>query len=314
MDNAQRWVHPTRYSGEYPDWSGYTFLDYDSNFKTYHPGEDYNWGVEGNSDLGQAVVATAKGTIVHVSKSTTGYGNLIVIKHTLGYNLKRFIKEMYGIDTNELYSLYAHLQDILVSVGNEIDAGALIAHVGSTGTAWAHLHFEIFAPIGDLLKVDWRFYPTVGTGWTKEKTQQYYLPAYKFIEATKQIDDLLDTYLGKPKAYWEQVEKDRESLLKQVGEKDKQWALKLEAAQKLSEIEIGKLKDQLLESGKAREKAEKTAQEVTDKFAQKEAGYKDEIEKLKIRNSQLIDQNAETFKFWEAVRIAVTIAKKNVGL
>lgn len=315
MENADKWVHPTRYSGEYPDgWAGYTFLDYDKNYNTYHPGEDYNWGIKGDDDLGQAVVATASGIIVFTSKAATGYGNMIVIKHTLGYNLKRFIKETYGIDTNELYSLYAHLQDILVSVGNKIDTGALIAHVGKTGTQWPHLHSEIYAPIGELAQRDFRFYPTVDKGWTKEKVKQYYLPAYKFIEATKQLEDLLDTFLGKSKDYWLQVEKDRTNLLNQIGEIEKKWSLKLEENNKQHEIEISNLNNLVLEAKKAQEKAEEQAKLIDKNFNNMIEKKNITIEELKKENNRLIGQNAENFKFWESIKIAINIFLKNIGV
>ena len=314
MENANQWVQPTKFTGEYPNgWPGYTFLDFDSNYGSYHPGEDYNFGAGGDSDLGQDVVATASGVVVFASKATTGYGNMVVIKHQLGYNLKRYIKDTYGIDTNELYSLYSHLQDFFVKAGDKVNVSQVIAKVGKSGTQWAHLHFELYAPIGDLAKTDFRFYPSVAKGWTKEKTKQYYVPAYFFIEATKQLTDLIDTYLGKPKDYWLTVEKDRESLLKQVGEKDKEWALRLENQKKESEKRISELESQVLEMNKAKEQAELSSQKQSEAFAKKEEELKKEIETLKKQNSELISNNAEDYKFWELVRLAYAIFLKKMG-
>jgi len=165
MKNAEKFIHPTKFTGNWPNWNGFAFLDWHKENNVYHPGEDYNFGY-GDQDLGQDTNCTANGIVVHVSKRTTGYGNLIICKHNLGYNLRKFIKETYGIDTNKLYSLYAHLKDISVNVGDEIDCGQKIGTVGKSGTKWAHLHFEIFAPIGEIAKKAWRFYPV---GWSKEK-------------------------------------------------------------------------------------------------------------------------------------------------
>jgi len=40
--------------------------------------------------------------------------------------------------------LYAHLQDITVVVGQQVNAGDLIGHIGTTGVSTGcHLHFEI---------------------------------------------------------------------------------------------------------------------------------------------------------------------------
>lgn len=311
MENADKWIQPTRFTGEYPDgWAGYTFLDYDKNYNVYHPGEDYNFGLTGFDDLGQAVVASASGIVVFASKSSTDYGNMIVIKHTLGYNVKRFIKETYGIDTNELYSLYAHLQDILVSVGNKISVDALIGHVGNTGTQYPHLHFEIYAPIGELAQTDFRFYPTVDKGWVKEKIQKFYLPAYKFIEATKQLEYLLDSFLGKPKDYWLQVEKDRENLLVQLGETEKNWAIRLEEKEKEHQIKISELETQVLEAQKAKETAEQSAKVIGDNFQEMSEKKNKEIDELKKRNSQLLSDNAKKYTFWEAFQLMIKTLKK----
>lgn len=317
MENANTWVQPTRFTGDYPTgFSGYTFLDYDPSFGAYHPGEDYNWSEHqgGNEDLGQDVKAAGSGIVVHASDATTGYGKLVVIKHQLGYNLKRFVKDTYGIDTNEIYSLYAHLDQWSVKVGDSVKAGDRIGSVGKTGTTWAHLHFELYAPIGDLLKTDWRFYPSVAKGWTKEKTKQYYLPAYSFIEATKQIDDLADSYMGKPREYWLQVEKDRENLMKQVGTKDKEWASKMDLQRIDYEKRISTLDASMLTLTKEKNDAVGLSEKQVKDFAKKETDYKKEIEDLKIKVSQLIDDNSDNYQFWEAVQIAVTIALKKLKL
>ena len=68
-----------------------------------------------------------------VYKWRTGWGNRIVIRHTLP-------------DGQVVYSLYAHLmpRSVLVKVGEVVSAGEPIARVGKTGRASApHLHLEI---------------------------------------------------------------------------------------------------------------------------------------------------------------------------
>jgi|GEM_PF-3022480 len=57
----------------------------------------------------------------------TGYGNVVYIDHGDGY-----------------VSIYAHLQDYTVKVGDKVAAGQVIGHIGSTGnSSGAHLHFEV---------------------------------------------------------------------------------------------------------------------------------------------------------------------------
>jgi murein DD-endopeptidase MepM/ murein hydrolase activator NlpD len=68
-----------------------------------------------------------------VWKWRTGWGNRVVVRHTLP-------------DGQVVYSLYAHLmsRSVLVRVGDHVAAGQPIAKVGRTGRATApHLHLEI---------------------------------------------------------------------------------------------------------------------------------------------------------------------------
>lgn len=293
MKNADKWIQPTAFTGNYPDWAGFTFLDWDVNNNVFHPGDDYNFGF-GDQDFGQAVKSTANGIVVYTSKSMQGYGNLCIIKHTLGYNLKRFIKENYGIETDVLYSLYAHLKDMLVSTGNEIDADALIGHIGKSGTKWAHLHFEIYQAIPD---TGWRYYPT---GKSKEWIQDYYLPAYKFIESTKNIESY-DNYLGKPKDYWLQVEKDREALLNQIGSIDQEWSKKLQKV--TNEFSTCTIDSATLQT--KLESCATTSQKERDDFAIKLATKQNEVNEAKNRITEVLKDNADNYKFIESLKLVV---------
>ena len=299
MKLAEKWLHSTKFTGQYPDtlWSGYTFLDYHKSLNVYHPGVDYNFGY-GNQDLGQDVVATASGTVIHTSKSTKGYGNIIVIKHQLGYNLKRFIKQQYGIDTDILYSFYAHLKGIDVSTGTNVESGIKIGTVGKSGTTWAHLHFEIYAPIGELVKKGWRYYPI---GWSKEKIKQYWLPAYTFIEASRQMDYIADTFLGKSRKYWETVELDRKNLMKQIGEVDSVWAKKLEK----SENKVSNLEKELLRWDGYEEKVDKATKKLKGDFEKERVVFKNKIKTKENRITELLKEEAKKVSFWEALRIVV---------
>ncbi len=295
MKLADKWVHPTMFTGDWPNWNGFTFLQWHTKNNVWHSGDDYNLGY-GNQDLGQSVKCCASGIVIHASKSTVGYGNIVVIKHQLGYNLKRFIKQTYGIDTDVLYSFYAHLQDFIVAVGNEIDGDALIGHVGKSGTTSPHLHFEVYAPIGELEKKGWRFYPM---GWPKEKVQQFWLPAYKFIEASKQIVELGEGFLGKPEKYWLQVEKDRESLLDQIGKVDGKWAVKVANAEK----ETGRLTEEIAKvSLQVKSLAESHTKEV-EVLNGKIKKLEDDLLTVKTRNAELLKGQSKDLTLKELLKL-----------
>ncbi|MHB0877908.1 MAG: peptidoglycan DD-metalloendopeptidase family protein [Anaerolineae bacterium] len=76
---------------------------------------------------GTAVVAADSGTVTLVSWMTTSYGYHIIIDHG-----------------NGLETLYAHLSEIDVEVGQVVNQGDVIGKRGNTGRSTGpHLHFEV---------------------------------------------------------------------------------------------------------------------------------------------------------------------------
>ena len=72
------------------------------------------------------VVAAADGRVVYRGSGLTGYGNLLIIKHS-----ERWL------------SAYAHNDKMLVKEGDTVKAGQQVATMGSSGTFRTQLHFEI---------------------------------------------------------------------------------------------------------------------------------------------------------------------------
>ena len=86
----------------------------------------FHYGMDFTAATGTDVFATGIGVVVSADRET-GYGNTIVIDHGYGYE-----------------SYYAHLNKINVRVGQKVNRGDVIGHVGSTGTSTApHLHYEV---------------------------------------------------------------------------------------------------------------------------------------------------------------------------
>ncbi len=54
------------------------------------------------------------------------------------------IRHDFGYQDQQLYTIYAHMEEVDVVVGQWVNTGAVIGKVGSTGnTTGPHLHFEV---------------------------------------------------------------------------------------------------------------------------------------------------------------------------
>ncbi len=83
----------------------------------------------GGGALGTPVIASKSGRVEVVQRSSSGYGQMVLINHGDGYKTR-----------------YAHMVkgSIKVSVGDYVEAGQTIGKVGSTGNSTGpHLHFEV---------------------------------------------------------------------------------------------------------------------------------------------------------------------------
>ena len=83
-------------------------------------------GIDLDGNTGDRVRAARSGEVI-LAGDRSGFGNTIVIYHSLGYS-----------------TLYAHLSSIEVSVGQQVASGDRIGAIGSTGwSTGPHLHFEL---------------------------------------------------------------------------------------------------------------------------------------------------------------------------
>jgi murein DD-endopeptidase MepM/ murein hydrolase activator NlpD len=98
-------------------------------------------GVDIDAAEGAPILAAGPGTVISADwglyKEAPGdisdpYGKAVVIKHDFGYKGK------------PLYTIYAHMSEIIAVVGQHVEAGDVLGLVGATGaTTGPHLHFEV---------------------------------------------------------------------------------------------------------------------------------------------------------------------------
>lgn len=87
----------------------------------------FHSGIDIGAGYGTSIFAANSGTVVVSGYNSGGYGNYVVISHGGGYS-----------------TLYAHCSSLLVSAGQQVSKGQVIAKCGSTGMSTGpHIHFEI---------------------------------------------------------------------------------------------------------------------------------------------------------------------------
>ena len=84
-------------------------------------------GIDLAGPMGTPIYATADGLVGRAEWNSGGYGNLVELDHG------------HGIQTR-----YGHLSRYIVSAGQHVKRGQLIAYMGSTGrSTGSHLHYEV---------------------------------------------------------------------------------------------------------------------------------------------------------------------------
>ena len=88
----------------------------------------WHTGIDIGASYGDPIYASKSGTVTIAGWSTTGYGNFVVINHGDGSS-----------------TLYGHTSSFIVSEGEYVPQGQLIAYVGASGNVTGpHLHFNIY--------------------------------------------------------------------------------------------------------------------------------------------------------------------------
>jgi murein DD-endopeptidase MepM/ murein hydrolase activator NlpD len=107
----------------------------------------FHTGVDLAAPLGTDVTAAADGVVVAVGHTGVGYGNYVIIAHGGG-----------------IESLYGHLLETEVLVGDHVIRGQRIGREGSTGfSTGPHLHFEL--RLKDQVVDPMPYLPVLATNW-----------------------------------------------------------------------------------------------------------------------------------------------------
>jgi len=114
----------------------------------FGPYKHFHAGIDIAAPLGTPVMAAADGVVVAVGHTAVGYGNYIAIAHGGG-----------------IATLYGHLLETDVKVGDRVVRGQLIGLEGSTGfSTGPHVHFEL--RVNDQVIDPMPYLPVPGTNWS----------------------------------------------------------------------------------------------------------------------------------------------------
>jgi len=86
-----------------------------------------HYGMDFSAPIGTPVYATGDGEVIRADNRSSGFGRHIRIDHGYGY-----------------LTLYAHLNEYNVTVGQKVKRGDIIGYVGNSGRSRGpHLHYEV---------------------------------------------------------------------------------------------------------------------------------------------------------------------------
>ncbi len=111
-----------------------------ADFPTYPSGKSHT-GIDFPVPVGTPICAAYDGTVYIAKNLETSYGHYIVLKH--------------NIEGQTIYTLYAHNSTLLVSQGQTVKQGQVIAYSGSTGNSTGpHCHFSVLTSYSPQKYVD----------------------------------------------------------------------------------------------------------------------------------------------------------------
>lgn len=123
-------ANPVKYTGGKFLWpvpsSSRITSEYGYRIHPVYKTRKFHSGIDIAAGYGVNILASADGTVT-LATDNGGYGKCIIINHGSG-----------------LATLYAHNSTLLVSKGDKVTRGQIIAKAGSTGVSTGpHLHYEV---------------------------------------------------------------------------------------------------------------------------------------------------------------------------
>lgn len=87
----------------------------------------FHYGMDFTAPVGTKIYATGDGVVKEVQSEPGGFGKFVIIDHGFGYE-----------------TLYGHMSNFNVRVGEQVKRGSVIGYVGNTGTSTGpHVHYEV---------------------------------------------------------------------------------------------------------------------------------------------------------------------------
>ncbi|MGB9700679.1 MAG: peptidoglycan DD-metalloendopeptidase family protein [Thermodesulfobacteriota bacterium] len=132
LESEEASLPPNKIEKEKPPWHGKELdIIWPIQGKINSPfgprGKKFHNGIDIASPSYQEVKAAMDGEVILARHSSKGYGNVVVLRHDLGF-----------------LTIYGHLNIIIAREGEAVRQGQAIGGVGSTGKSTGpHLHFEL---------------------------------------------------------------------------------------------------------------------------------------------------------------------------
>ena len=90
-------------------------------------GLHFHTGVDFPGNLNDPIIATADGEVIYINKEHEIYGKIVILEHKFN-----------------LFTYYAHLNVVLVKIGQNVERGEKVGLMGETGLSQGvHLHYEV---------------------------------------------------------------------------------------------------------------------------------------------------------------------------